>query len=85
MSQPEQSGFRFSLRNMMIVLTIAGVFCGVMGQLFVTQPRLFFRVWWFSITVVPFVLAIITLFVVCLLYTSPSPRDATLSRMPSSA
>ena len=25
------------------------------------------------------------LFVVCLLYTSPSPRDATLSRMPSSA
>ena len=22
---------------------------------------------------------------VCLLYTSPSPRDATLSRMPSSA
>ena len=26
-----------------------------------------------------------TLFLVCLLYTSPSPRDATLSRMPSSA
>ena len=25
------------------------------------------------------------LFVPCLLYTSPSPRDATLSRMPSSA
>ena len=24
-------------------------------------------------------------FVNCLLYTSPSPRDATLSRMPSSA
>ena len=24
-------------------------------------------------------------FVACLLYTSPSPRDATLSRMPSSA
>ena len=23
--------------------------------------------------------------VICLLYTSPSPRDATLSRMPSSA
>ena len=28
---------------------------------------------------------IITVFGVCLLYTSPSPRDATLSRMPSSA
>ena len=26
-----------------------------------------------------------TLYVYCLLYTSPSPRDATLSRMPSSA
>ena len=25
------------------------------------------------------------LFMLCLLYTSPSPRDATLSRMPSSA
>ena len=24
-------------------------------------------------------------YVICLLYTSPSPRDATLSRMPSSA
>ena len=24
-------------------------------------------------------------FIICLLYTSPSPRDATLSRMPSSA
>ena len=27
----------------------------------------------------------ITSMVICLLYTSPSPRDATLSRMPSSA
>ena len=27
----------------------------------------------------------INLFCICLLYTSPSPRDATLSRMPSSA
>ena len=26
-----------------------------------------------------------TVFNTCLLYTSPSPRDATLSRMPSSA
>ena len=25
------------------------------------------------------------LYLICLLYTSPSPRDATLSRMPSSA
>ena len=27
----------------------------------------------------------LTVFTLCLLYTSPSPRDATLSRMPSSA
>ena len=26
-----------------------------------------------------------SVFLLCLLYTSPSPRDATLSRMPSSA
>ena len=28
---------------------------------------------------------IMGLYEICLLYTSPSPRDATLSRMPSSA
>mgnify|MGYP003311436271 CR=1 FL=1 len=28
---------------------------------------------------------VVVLFSLCLLYTSPSPRDATLSRMPSSA
>ena len=27
----------------------------------------------------------VTAYIPCLLYTSPSPRDATLSRMPSSA
>ena len=47
---------------------------------------------WANFTDVPFVkpakalakmcIAIVT---TCLLYTSPSPRDATLSRMPSSA
>ena len=30
-------------------------------------------------------LEVLELFCACLLYTSPSPRDATLSRMPSSA
>ena len=28
---------------------------------------------------------VLSLFIACLLYTSPSPRDSTLSRMPSSA
>ena len=31
------------------------------------------------------VMDIVDLVSACLLYTSPSPRDATLSRMPSSA
>ena len=31
------------------------------------------------------VVAVLCAYYVCLLYTSPSPRDATLSRMPSSA
>jgi len=62
MSQPKQSGISFSLRNMMIVLTIAGIFCGVMGRLFLNNSHLFFVAWTASITVVPFVLAIITLF-----------------------
>ena len=30
-------------------------------------------------------LALVVLFLLCLLYTSPSPRDGLLSRMPSSA
>ena len=32
-----------------------------------------------------FIAIIVTAINICLLYTSPSPRDATLSRMPSSA
>ena len=34
---------------------------------------------------IPFTPALVGLHYYCLLYTSPSPRDATLSRMPSSA
>ena len=33
----------------------------------------------------PWTLGIIQMFYICLLYTSPSPRDGLLSRMPSSA
>ena len=32
-----------------------------------------------------FIVAFLALFIFCLLYTSPSPRDRTRSRMPSSA
>ena len=42
------------------------------------SPGAFVRSWLRGVSV-------LTLLSVCLLYTSPSPRDATLSRMPSSA
>ena len=35
--------------------------------------------------VAPYLSTLLPLYYICLLYTSPSPRDATLSRMPSSA
>ena len=52
-----------------IVLTVAGVF-GI-GSIKGIE--------WILISMILFWIGI------CLLYTSPSPRDATLSRMPSSA
>ena len=39
----------------------------------------------FGIYLASFLLLIVCTYRLCLLYTSPSPRDATLSRMPSSA
>jgi len=41
--------------------------------------------WSFSHFVLWLLITLPVLLVICLLYTSPSPRDATLSRMPSSA
>ena len=32
-----------------------------------------------------FIVAMLAMYIFCLLYTSPSPRDGLLSRMPSSA
>ena len=54
---------------------------GALGAVVLTDSRrladCFYAIDYFEKRNVPFV--------VCLLYTSPSPRDATLSRMPSSA
>ena len=41
--------------------------------------------WRKSVNVAGLVTGIAFIHYICLLYTSPSPRDATLSRMPSSA
>ena len=38
-----------------------------------------------GVGVVELILILVVLIGLCLLYTSPSPRDALLSRMPSSA
>ena len=38
-----------------------------------------------AIAAVIFSVLVVSLFTACLLYTSPSPRDGLLSRMPSSA
>ena len=48
-----------------------------------TQYEYDFKIWYQSGTVVNWHSG--GTFTTCLLYTSPSPRDATLSRMPSSA
>ena len=52
----------------------------------INEARLYERAWDENITRVT-VLEVLpsAAGIVCLLYTSPSPRDATLSRMPSSA
>ena len=53
------------------MLTLIGVCIGLTSIRFALDGRYEF--------------AIIAIIIACLLYTSPSPRDATLSRMPSSA
>ena len=47
----------------------------------VEEERIIFLEWWASLEAVP----VINKLRSCLLYTSPSPRDRFLSRMPSSA
>ena len=44
-----------------------------------------FALWLWVVRELVFVAALLERFLVCLLYTSPSPRDLSTSRMPSSA
>ena len=58
------------------IVVIGGAYCLVYVE----------RYWWVPVTIIAVRELGITAFRSrCLLYTSPSPRDATLSRMPSSA
>ena len=66
---PDEAGLRQNLRHWVDDLEIAGLF--INGK----------QAEFFSMSIAERKQQ----FDICLLYTSPSPRDATLSRMPSSA
>ena len=63
----------------------------ILFEIPMTSSPLFFQAQWsideflISIDAPPFPIKVGDETTLCLLYTSPSPRDATLSRMPSSA
>lgn len=60
----DRSGFRFSLRTMLIALGALGIYVGVMGRLMIRNTQAFYAIWTVSTTIVPFVLAITSLFVI---------------------
>ena len=86
-------------RSTAIVLLIGHFVTAVAWQAVVFgEGRLTLAAWWLvgvlvlviaatiaALRVRPLAGVLIAPTIVCLLYTSPSPRDATLSRMPSSA
>lgn len=61
MQEDGSSGIQFSLRNMWIGLLVVGSYVGIMGRLFLYSPNLFYSIWGLTVTVVPFLLAIISL------------------------
>ena len=70
-------------RRDLVFLILAGLFLGTLGMLNILGLTRFLQLG--QIGSWPIVVAVGALPYPCLLYTSPSPRDATLSRMPSSA
>ena len=81
----DSAGFRTETAPEMFltIQVLSGIFGLVMGGIGSVMTK------GFNMTGIMYALAIAGLFFflpkICLLYTSPSPRDATLSRMPSSA
>ena len=59
--------------------------CFLNPQVHHTTQSLNITIWYLSFPHILNGLGYLTFYIACLLYTSPSPRDATLSRMPSSA
>ena len=77
----------FNLIELLIAIVI-GIFISLMiVQYMATSSRVFKRQGADSNLEqnASFAISYLSQFISCLLYTSPSPRDATLSRMPSSA
>ena len=65
---------------LILIPFIGGLLCWLGERFGATLPR------WIALLTMSLELALgLWLWATCLLYTSPSPRDATLSRMPSSA
>ena len=76
------------IRNMKIINKISiGLFCIVFIAIYIEEwdSIVMFITKAGAIALTLNVTMMVTAFYICLLYTSPSPRDATLSRMPSSA
>ena len=65
-----------------LVLLALGIGGSWVGSLTAMEP---YRPFFIGMTLLFLGLAFRELYLVCLLYTSPSPRDGLLSRMPSSA
>src|SRR3954465_15645693 len=55
---------KFSLRTFLIAVCVVGAVIGVMGKLLLENPEAFVAVWWIGSTIVPFVLAVVTILVV---------------------
>ena len=72
--------------NVVIIIALIVVALSILGMLVrvILGPSLADRVVALDAIGIQF-MAIVALFSICLLYTSPSPRDGLLSRMPSSA
>ena len=80
--------YLFSLRNFAVGTAYArteAILTAILGVLFFGESIVLYGWGAILICVVGVILITVAKTGFCLLYTSPSPRDATLSRMPSSA
>ena len=72
------------LLMLLVVATLGGVVIGALPGLNATTGAALLLPFTLTMDAIP-AIAILTAIYCCLLYTSPSPRDGLLSRMPSSA